>query len=111
MGTAWRLGERCCCTDRWVGRSTSQLHPTLCDADGDRAAQVQHVVQDMNRDGNLSDTTLVLTTAQPVADARLVAPDGGLDPAAFGVARHLLLADPTCLGNTVQMAAARCGLG
>src|SRR2546423_9091303 len=61
-------------------------HLTLCDADRDRASELQHAVQDMDGDGNLSDTTLILAVAQPIADHLLIAPDGSLDPATRVVA-------------------------
>src|SRR3954453_1142801 len=101
---------RRCCTDRRVERSTPSTI-TLCDADGNRASQLQHVVQDMDGDGNLGGTTLVLATAQPVSDHLLVAPDGSLNPATRIVVRHLLPADPAFLSNPLQMAVALCGLG
>src|SRR3954453_1357525 len=84
---------------------------TLCDADGDRASQVQHAVQGMDSDGNLSDTTLVLATAQPVANDLFVTPDGGLDSTPPVVAGFLLPAEPAFLGDTLQVAIALCGLG
>src|SRR3954471_2059523 len=63
-----------------------QRHLTLCDADGNRASQLQHTVQDVDRDGYLGDTMLVLATAHPIADHLLVTPDGVFDPAACVVA-------------------------
>src|SRR5205823_5675964 len=63
-----------------------QRHLTLCNADGNRASQLQHTVQDADGDGHFSEMTIVLATAQPIADHLLVAPDGGLDPAACVVA-------------------------
>src|SRR3954468_24678036 len=70
---------------------------TLRDADGDRASQVQHAVQDMDSDGNLSDTTLVLARAQSVANDLFVTLDGGLDSTAPVVAGCLLPAEPAFL--------------
>ena len=84
-------------------------HLNSCDADGGRASQLHHLVQDPDSDGHLGPPTAVLAKAQPVADHLLVAPDGGLDPAAFVVARHLLPPDPAVLGDTLEMAVALSG--
>ena len=43
------------------------LSQLLCHADGSRASQID-AVQDMIGDGNLSDATLIVVTAQPNAD-------------------------------------------
>jgi len=74
---------------RGVQRPASVLHgsgggrhapdPVLgsCDADGLRASQLQHAVQDHDGDVHLGGLTLVRARAQPVPDHALVAPDGG----------------------------------
>ena len=59
--------------------------PTSCDADGVRASQLQHAVQDMDGDGNLGRATLILTEAESVTDHLFVSPDGSLDAAALVV--------------------------
>jgi hypothetical protein len=76
------------------------------DADGVRASQLQHPVQDMNGDADLGRPTLILARAQSVTDDLLVAPDGGLNAAPFVVAGHLLPPDPAFLGNALKMAVA-----
>jgi hypothetical protein len=62
----------------------------------------------MDGDTNLGGTTLVLMKAQTVPDHLFVASDGDLHPAAFGVARYLLPADPALIGNALQMQIALC---
>jgi hypothetical protein len=47
--------------------------------------------------------------AQPIANHSFISPDGGLYPAAFGVARRLLPTDPAFIGNALEMAVALCG--
>ena len=78
-------------------------HPRLAsgNSDGDRASQLRHAVQDMDGDGDFSGVTPVLMKAQPIANHLFISPDGGLDAAAFGVARCLLPADPyrQCFGD------------
>jgi hypothetical protein len=60
----------------------------------------------MNGDANLGRPTPILVLAQSAADHLLVAPDGGLNAAPFGVARYPLPPDPTFLGNALEMAVA-----
>src|SRR5208337_3813480 len=67
------------------------------------ASQLQHAVQSMDGDANLGGAAAVLAKAQTVTDHLFVASDGGLNPAALGVARHLLPADPALFGNALQM--------
>ena len=68
LAREWR-----CCRDRRVGRSIPSPILSSCDADGDRASQLQHAVQGMDAD-NLRGATPVLAKAQPVADHLLVTP-------------------------------------
>src|SRR5208282_6643658 len=92
---------RRCCTDRRLGCCTPQPHLSSCEADGDRASQLQHAVQSMDGDANLGGAAAVLAKAQTVTDHLFVASDGGLNPAALGVARHLLPADPALFGDAL----------
>src|SRR3954471_14172372 len=64
--------------------------PGSGDADGLRASQLQHAVQDLDRHVHLSRPTLIRTRAQPVPDHALEPADGGLGPGARIVARGLL---------------------
>jgi hypothetical protein len=59
--------------DEWVALSPTDLHST--DADGDRASELQHPVQDMNGNADLGCPTATLARAQPVTDHLLAAPD------------------------------------
>src|SRR4051794_19811272 len=70
--------EGSCCMDQGCGRNDP--YPVLgsCDADGLRAPQLQHAVQDRDADVDLGRLTLVRARAQPVPDHALVAPDRGL---------------------------------
>ena len=98
----------------WTPRSAQYCKAAqvdLFDTDGDRTSQHAHAVQDMDGDGNLGVTSLILAKSQRVADHRLVTSDGGLDAATLVVARRLLPADPTSLGNTFEMAVALSGFG
>src|SRR3954464_10050506 len=87
--------------------------PGSGDADGLRASQLQHAVQDLDRHVHLSRPTLIRTRAQPVPDHALEPADGGLGPGARVVARGLLPAHPALLGDEVQVAVPlrRRGLG
>src|SRR3954451_20040649 len=67
-----------CCTDQGCERNAPSPVLGSCDADGLRASQVQHAVQDLDRHVHLSRPTLVRTRAQPVADHPFEAADGGL---------------------------------
>src|SRR4051812_39897612 len=83
-GSASTLSETSCirggpwCTDQGAG--AMDPYPVLgsCDADGLRASQLQHAVQDLDGDVHLSRPTLVRTRAQPVPDHALEPADGGL---------------------------------
>src|SRR3954465_10179560 len=81
-------------------------YPVLgsCDADGLRASQLQHAVQDLDRHVHLSRPTLIRTRAQPVPDHALEPAHGGLGPGARVVARGLLPAHPALLGDELQVA-------
>src|SRR5271166_6860672 len=94
---------RRCCTDRRSGCSTPQPHLGSCEADGDRASRLRHAVQSMDGYANLGAAAAVLAKAQTVTDHLFVASDGGLNPAALGVARNLLPADPALFGDALQM--------
>jgi hypothetical protein len=66
-------------------------------------------------DGNapFGGAAAVFAKAQTVTDHLFVASDGGLNPAAFGTARHLLPADPAFLCRVVSKsdpARSRCKL-
>jgi hypothetical protein len=61
----------------------------------------------MDGNANFGGAAAVFAKTQTVTDHLFVASDGGLNPAALGVARRLLPADPALLGNALQMAA-RC---
>src|SRR3954449_9851150 len=67
-----------CCMDQGCGRNAP--YPVLgsCDADGLRASQLQHAVQDRDADVHLGCLTLVRARAQPVPDHPFEAADCGL---------------------------------
>jgi hypothetical protein len=103
----------------WSHGSTNRSqHPRphlhSCDADGDRAYQLQHPVPDMNGNVNFGGPMPILARAHPpsrahwspVADHLLLSPDRGLDPAALVVARCRLPPDPALLDNALEMAIA-----
>ncbi|MEA2729022.1 MAG: hypothetical protein QOF70_3497 [Acetobacteraceae bacterium] len=50
-----------------IGSQDPQPHLRSSDADGVRASQLQHPVQDMNGDANLGCPTFILVRSQPVA--------------------------------------------
>jgi len=77
------------------------------DADGDRASQLQHAIQDPDGDGNFGGTTPIFAKAQAISDHLLVTSDAGLNAAARVVARRLLPPYPALLGNALQVAS-RC---
>jgi hypothetical protein len=89
----------------------AQPHLNSFDSDRDRASHLQHPVQHPDSDGNFGGTTLILMKAQAITDHLLITSDGGLNPAACVVARHLLPAHAALLGDTLQMAVALCGRG
>jgi hypothetical protein len=101
---------------RCTAKALINRNPTLriwMLADGVRASQLQHPVQDMNAGADLGRPTLILARARPPSRARspvtddlLVATDGGLYAAPFVVAGHLLPPDPAFLGNALEMAVA-----
>src|SRR3954454_19969154 len=107
------IDERPWCTDQGCGRYAP--YPVLgsYDADGLRASQLQHAVQDLDRHVHLSRPTLVRTRAQPVPDHALEPAHGGLGPVARVVARDLLPAHSALLGDELQVAVPlrRRGLG
>src|SRR3954469_20458534 len=78
------------CMDQGCGRNDPDPVLGSCDADGLRASQPQHAVQDLDRHVHLSRPTLIRTRAQPVPDHALEPADGGLGPGASIVARGLL---------------------
>src|SRR3954453_6798311 len=97
---------RLCCTDHGWGRNAPSPVRGSCDADGLRASQLQHAVQDLDRYVYLRRLTLVRTRAQPVPDHALEAADRGLGAGPFRVSRRLLPAHPALLGDEVQVAVA-----
>ena len=84
------------------GSRNPQPHLRSSDADGVRASQLQHPVQDMNGDADLGRPPLILARAQPVPNDLLVAPDGGLNAAPFVVAGQLPPPDPAFLYNALR---------
>src|SRR3954468_5354605 len=107
------LATAVCCTDQGCGRTDPFPVLGSCDADGLRASQLQHAVQDLDGDVHLGRPTLIRVRAQPVPDHALVAPDGGLSSGARVAARDLLPAHPARLGDELQVAVPlrRRGLG
>src|SRR3954470_23891476 len=79
------LRRSVCCTDQGCGRNDPFPVLGSCDADGLRASQLQHAVQDLDGDVPLGRPTLVRTRAQPVPDHALEPADGGLGPGPFRV--------------------------
>jgi hypothetical protein len=69
-------------------------HPNPGNAQGDRAIQLQHAIQDFDGNANLGGAATLLMNTQTVPDHLSMTSDGSLNPAAFGVARYLLPSDP-----------------
>ena len=63
------------CTDQRGGRTDPSSRPGSRDADGLRAAELQHPVQGLDRDGDLGCLTAVRARPQRVPDHPLVAAD------------------------------------
>src|SRR3954454_9247242 len=76
------------------------------DADGLRASQLQHAVQDRDGDVHLGGLTLVRTRAQPVPDHALEPANGGLGAGTPVISRRLLPAHPAPLGDELEVAVA-----
>ena len=83
------------------------------DADGIRASKVEHVVEDLHGDGDLSGLRLVGVEAQAVADDALPAPDLTLHASPHIVAAVPLPSHPAALVDRLDVAIALggCGLG
>src|SRR3954447_20241461 len=94
--SAWR---RPWCTDQRDGRTDPNPCPASRDADGLRAAELQHPVQDMDADGDLGRSAAVRARPERVADHPLVAGDRRLGQRATVVPRGLLPADAPVLGD------------
>src|SRR5215208_4209863 len=62
---------RPCCTDQGCGRSDPNPVLGSCDADGLRASQLHHAVEDVDGDVHLGRPTLVRVRSQPVSDHAL----------------------------------------
>src|SRR3954464_9803288 len=77
------------CTDRWDGRIHPTARPGSRDADGLRAAELQHPVQGPDGDGDLGRPARVGARAQRVADHPLVAGDHRFGQSTTVVARRL----------------------
>jgi hypothetical protein len=65
----------------------------------------------MDSNAKFGGAATVFAKAQTITDDLFVASDGGLNPAAPGIARQLLPADPALLGNALQMLIALCRRG
>ncbi len=57
-----------CCIDQWERRNHPYPVPRSGDADGLRASQLQHAVEDVDGNLHLGRPTLIRARAQPVAD-------------------------------------------
>src|SRR4051812_6299228 len=91
-----------CCTDQGWGRNDPDPVLGSGDADGLRASQLQHAVQDMDRYVHLGGPTLVRTRAQPVPDHPLPPADGGLGAGTPVISGRLLPAHPAPLGDELE---------
>src|SRR4051795_1867944 len=81
----WVTPAAVCCMDQGCGRNDPFPVLGSCDADGLRASQLQHAVQDLDGDVHLGRPTLIRTRAQPVPDHALEPADGGLGAGPFRV--------------------------
>src|SRR4051812_31711358 len=107
------LALRPWCTDQRGGRTDPDPRPGSRDADGLRAAELQHPVQGTSGDGHLGRPARVGARAQRVADHPLVAGHSCLGQRATVVAGGLLPAQAPVLGDGPQVPVAprRRGLG
>src|SRR3954469_13058900 len=87
------------CTDQRDGRIDPTARPGSRDADGRRAAELQHPVQDVDADGGLGRLTAVRARPQRVADHPLVTGHRRLDQGTTVVAGGLLPAQAAALGD------------
>src|SRR3954454_24121547 len=96
------------CMDQGCGRHAP--YPVLgsYDADGLRASQLQHAVQDLDLDRHvhLSRPTLVRTRAQPVPDHALEPANGCLGSGTPVISRRRLPSHPALLGDELDVAVA-----
>src|SRR4051794_4077761 len=88
---------------RGVGAMTPDPVLGSCDADGLRASQFQHAVQDRDADVHLGGLTLVRARAQPVPDHPFEAADRGLGQGTAIVATGLLPTYAAVLGDELQV--------
>src|SRR4051794_6825197 len=95
-----------CCMDQGCGRNDPDPVLGSCDADGLRASQLQHAVQDRDADVHLGRLTLVRARAQPVADHPFEAADRCLGQRTAVVAGGLLPPHAAVLGNQLQVSVA-----
>ena len=104
---------RRCCMDRRCGRADPSPVWSSGDADGVRASQLQHAVEDMDGDLHLGRPPLIHVRAQPVADHLLEARNARFGQGAPGVARRFLPGHAAAPSNVPEMAVALrgCGLG
>ncbi len=80
-------------------------------ADGTRASQLRHSVQDTNGDTNFCVTAFVLVEAPAIANDLFISTDRGLHTAPIRIAERLLSTDPPAICDILQMLVALCGLG
>src|SRR3954470_21558 len=89
---AWEVagGTRPWCTDRRDGRTDPDPRPGSREADGLRAAELQHPAQGTSGDGHPRRPTAARARPERVTDHPLVAADGSLGQGATVVAGRLL---------------------
>src|SRR5580700_11218494 len=72
----------------WIAAGDAPPHPSSSsgDADGNRASQLRHAIQDVDGDTNFCASAFVLVEAQPIADYLLISTDRGLDTTSLRMA-------------------------
>jgi hypothetical protein len=72
----------------WIAAGDAPPHPSSSsgDADGNRASQLRHAIQDVDGDTNFCASAFVLVEAQPIADYLLISTDRGLDTTSHRIA-------------------------
>ena len=106
MMPVWR-----CCRDQRDGRDSPFPDRGSGDADGVRASEVQHAVEDVDGDLHLGRPTFVGVRAQSVADHPFEARHGRLGPGTLGVAGRYLPRHATILGDVAEVTVALRGRG
>src|SRR4051794_34888923 len=99
------------CTDQRDGRTDPHPRPSSRDADGLRAPELQHPVQDVDADGDLGRLAAVRARPERVADHPLVTGHGRLGQRAAVVPRGFLPAQAAVLGDEPQVPVALRGRG